>query len=84
MTSTGKLANTILGLTYGDLMEVAEEFSDMCKDKEVRDFPKSAHDFAAMLHDWALAQEEAQEDTQKREPVDGRRQQNKDIRWLRG
>ncbi len=53
-----KLANSILGMTYGDLMIVATELADMCEDKEARGAPKSPHDFADMLHDWADAQED--------------------------
>lgn len=53
-----KLANVILAMTYGDLMEVCYEFSQMVDDKDVRTSPKEAADFASLLHDWADAQAE--------------------------
>lgn len=55
----GDLANAILGLTYGDLMNVCGAFADMTDaDNGARPRPRTAEHFAALLHDWAEAQEE--------------------------
>lgn len=55
-----ELAAVILGMTYGDLMEVCVAFSEMCaKDNGVRPVhTKTWEDFAALLHDWAESQED--------------------------
>lgn len=54
-----ELADVILGMTHGDLMIVAGSFADMsAPDNGVRARPKSAVDFASLLHDWAEAQED--------------------------
>lgn len=57
VTSITQLANAIMTMHYGDLMQVAREFRGMCtEDRDVRRLPKTAEDFASMLHDWAEAQ----------------------------
>lgn len=49
-----ELATVILGMTYGDLMYVARQFSEMCApDNGARPRPRTAEHFASMLHDWA-------------------------------
>lgn len=50
----GKLAQAILSLTYGELMEIAGELAQM-KDPEVRPKIETAEEYAALLHDWADA-----------------------------
>lgn len=53
-----EFADVILGMTYGDLMEVAGAFADMT-DKKNGARPvhtKTPQDFASLLHDWAEAQ----------------------------
>ena len=50
------LAYAILNMTYGDLMYVAGQFTEMtAKDNGARPRPKTAEDFASLLHDWADA-----------------------------
>jgi hypothetical protein len=53
-----RLANEILSLTWGDLMEVAGSLAESCQDKDARPRMTDDIDFARLLHDWAEAQGE--------------------------
>jgi hypothetical protein len=53
-TTKAELAQTILGLTFGTLMEIAGEMSRM-KEPSVRPKIETPEEFASMLHDWADA-----------------------------
>lgn len=50
----GRLAQAILDLTYGELMEIAGELSEM-KQPDVRPKIETPEEYAALLHDWADA-----------------------------
>jgi len=54
-TTKGEFAKAILGMTYGGLMEVAAELSEM-KEKDVRPKIETPEEYASLLHDWADAQ----------------------------
>lgn len=51
-TTRVELADAILGLTYGDMMEIAGELSRM-KEPGVRPKIETPEEYAALLHDWA-------------------------------
>ncbi len=54
-----ELAATILGMTYGNLMQICGEFVNMtAPDNGARRRPKTAEDFASMLYGWADAFED--------------------------
>ena len=62
MSTPGHLACAILSMTYGDLMDVAGEFSDAIADREA--WPKgckTSEEFATLLYNWAEAQEDTAE-----------------------
>jgi hypothetical protein len=55
------LATLILGMTYGELRDVAASLQAMCiavddEGKLLRGVPVDAQDFTDLLHDWAEAQ----------------------------
>ena len=54
---TAKLAETILSLTYGELMDVGRELEDAIAEKDVWPTFGTAEDFATLLHGWAESQE---------------------------
>ena len=56
MKTRADLAKLILEMNYGELMGVASSFASM-KDEEVRPKVETPQEFAAMLFDWAEAEE---------------------------
>ena len=56
-STKSELAQVILGLPYGTLMEIAGELSQM-KEPEVRPKIETPQDYASLLHDWAEATDE--------------------------
>jgi len=52
------LAKTIVGLTYGDLMQIALELIDMNQDRGVDRKANTPVGLAQTLYDWAESQEE--------------------------
>jgi len=50
------LADAILVLTYGEMIEMAGELSQGIADKEIWPSFGTEKDFAALLHGWAEAQ----------------------------
>lgn len=55
MATKAQFIAAILGMTYGDLMEVCGELASANRDKETRPKLETAEEFASLLHDWADA-----------------------------
>jgi hypothetical protein len=54
-----KLANYLLALSYGDMMDLADDLADAIADKEVWPTFGTKEDFAILLHGWADANGDA-------------------------
>lgn len=55
MKTAKDLADCIMGMNYGELRAVADDFSRMI-DKDVRPKIETQDEFADLLYDWAEAQ----------------------------
>jgi hypothetical protein len=49
------VAEAISGLSYTDLRSIAAAMAEMCAEPDVRKPPKTQHEFADLLADWADA-----------------------------